>query len=226
MLFRSDFEFNYVKQLAARYFSEHKAKNYDRARPKFKHNKPVHKEITKSTEQAHYITGGSAYSYNHPQRLALVLLNNILGGPAMNSRLNLAIREKYGYTYNIESNYIAFSDTGVFNLYLATDKKHLARSIQLANKELEKLCSNPFSVNKLHQYCEQLIGQVAIAQENKTGVMLSLARSLLNYGKIESLEEIFTKIRKISPGQLCNVANEIFSHNRLSSLLYINNAED
>jgi predicted Zn-dependent peptidase len=217
-----DLVFDDVKNVIEKYFSVAKKKLHHRMQAKFKGYKPKHVIEQKTTEQAHYITGNVAMSYHHPQRISMVLLNNILGGPAMNSKLNLAIREKYGYTYNIESNYIAFNDTGLFNLYLATEKKYLNRTIDLVKKVLNKFCDEKLKAHQLNQYKNQLMGQIALSQENKSGIMLGIGRSLLNYNKVDTLDEIFKKIEKITPENIIDVANKVFDQNKMSTMVFMN----
>ncbi|MBA3899194.1 MAG: insulinase family protein, partial [Bacteroidetes bacterium] len=138
----------------------------------------------------------------------------------MNSRLNLSIREKYGYTYNLESNYSAYSDTGIFTIYLGTDLKYLNKATKLVQKELIKLQEKKLGKLQLHYAKKQLIGQTAISQENKAGVMLAIGKSLLYTGKVDPLEEVYDKIECITAEELMDVANEIFDPQNLSSLTF------
>jgi predicted Zn-dependent peptidase len=210
-----------VKNIAFKYFQNIPGSNSIKERKVFKNYNP--KEITRkreSTFQAHHITGGIAYSRKNPKRFPLILLNNLLGGPAMNSRLNLAIREKYGYTYNLESNYAAYSDTGIFSIYLGTDLKYLNKTISLVHKELQKLREKKLGKMQLHYAKKQLIGQTAIAQENKAGLMLAIGKSLLYTGKVDTLEEVYGKIESVTAEELLEVANEIFTKESLSSLTF------
>lgn len=180
------------------------------------------KEITSSKNgfQSHCIIGTEAYGIKHPKKTTLTLLNNILGGPGMNSRLNLAIREKYGFTYSIESNYTAYSDTGLFSIYLASDTNKINRSIKLTKKELEKLCDKPLGTLQLKKAKQQLIGQIAIGQENEVNLMLAIGKSVLLYDKVDTFEILKDKIEAVSSAQLLEVANEIFNEDKLSHLIY------
>lgn len=170
--------------------------------------------------QAHCIIGTEAYGINHPKKNALILLNNILGGPGMNSRLNLAVREKYGFTYSIESNYTAYSDTGIFSIYLASDKDKIHKSIKLTKKELIKFCQVPLGKLQLKKAKQQLIGQMAIGQESEMNLMLAIGKSMLLYNKVDTFETVKDKIDAITSDQLLEVANEIFNLDNLSSLIY------
>lgn len=215
-----DFDREQIKQLSKKYFSGKTFKPEDSQRKKIIHLKPQHKVVEKNTMQCHYIMGTEALSYHHPKRITMVLLNNILGGPGMNSRLNLGIREKYGFTYSVESNYLPYYDTGVFHVYLATEKKYLDKTISLVWKELDKLKHKKITSLNLKQAKQQLIGQITLAQENKSALMISLAKSLLNYGKIMSMEEVYSRIEKISSIELQEMANKVFDKNKMSSLVY------
>jgi predicted Zn-dependent peptidase len=174
----------------------------------------------RKTFQAHYITGNIAYSSHSVKRFQLYLMNNILGGPGMNSRLNMNIREKYGYTYQIESSYVPFRDSGLFNVYLATEKKYLEKTISLVEAEFRKLKNEKISPLLLSRYKNQLKGQLAISQENKAGIMLNNAKSMLNYNKPVSLPEVFQCIENVTASQLMDVANEILKPSGISSLLF------
>jgi predicted Zn-dependent peptidase len=174
----------------------------------------------RSVYQAHCMIGNRAYSSYHPQRTAMALLNNILGGPAMNSRLNLAIREKHGIAYNIESNYSPLSDTGVFAIYLGTEASNLEKSIRLVHHELEKLRLLRLGTIQLHTAKRQLTGQIAIAMESQQNDMLSMGKSLLLYNKVESLREICERINALSAENLMEAANHVFSPDSLSMLTF------
>ncbi len=181
---------------------------------------PVNKEIKADTFQTHCLIGTRAYAANHPKRSALVLLNNLLGGPGMNSRLNLNIREKYGFTYTIESFYTSYSDTGEFGIYFGTDKGTAHKCTQLVFKELEKLKRNALGPTQLSRAKKQLMGQIAIGQENSSNYMLSIGKSMLFFNKVDDLEQIRTKIERLTANLLMEVANEIFVKDQLSSLTY------
>ena len=181
---------------------------------------PFNKVIERDTYQAHCMIGNVAYSSLDDKKTGLVLLNNILGGPAMNSRLNMGIREKHGYTYNIESTYTNYSDTGLFGIYLGTDHKHLDKSIDLVYKELKKLRNSSLSTAQLQKAKQQLIGQITLAEENKSNVMLGMGESFLFYNKIDSLDEVYEKINALRAQDLTDIANEIFDVNKLSTLIY------
>lgn len=177
-------------------------------------------EVKKDTHQAHCLIGGPAYSFRSEKRLALHLLNNYLGGPGLNSKLNLVLREKRGYAYNVESSYTSYSDTGIVNIYFGTDQKDLKKSIELTKKELLQLCNNPLGTTQLSRAKKQIKGQIAISAENNENQMLSIGKSLLAYNKVDSLKTICDKIDAISASELMEAANEVFHPEILSSLIY------
>jgi len=150
----------------------------------------------------------------------LILLNNLLGGPGMNSRLNLGIREKYGFTYSIESNYTNYEDTGFWSIYFGTEPQSVKRTLKLINKELKKLRDVKLGSVQLKKAQQQLIGQLAIAQENNCNLMQSIAKSYMSFGKVDSLEEMNQKILGITAVQLLEVAQEIFKEDELSTIIY------
>ncbi|MGC3977078.1 MAG: pitrilysin family protein [Paludibacteraceae bacterium] len=179
------------------------------------------KVIKRKTNQVHCLMGGEAYSFHHPDRLSLYLLNNILGGPGMSSLLNLSLREKHGLVYTVESNYQPFTDCGWWAVYFGTDADNAEKCEQLVKTELKKLCDDKLSPNKLKQYQLQLMGQMAIASENKENMALSLGKSILRYGKFDSLDKINENIRSLTAEQLQRVANEVFNIEKINILKYV-----
>lgn len=181
---------------------------------------PVNKIINKRTHQAHCIVGTRAYSINHHGRLPLELLNNILGGPGLNSRLNLALREKHGFTYNIESFYTSYTDTGVLGVYFGTEEDKLEKSLSIVRKEIKRLRDVKLGVLQLDRAQKQMIGQLAIASENKGNALLNIGRSYLLFNKVDSLQTVFEKISKVNSNQIQDVANELLDEQLLSNLIY------
>ena len=208
-----------VIALAEKYFGKRSNQSPLEKRKPFKKIKPAQSTVVRSINQVHCISGCTAYSLTSPHRYAMILLNNILGGPGMNSKLNLNIREKYGYTYSIESGYHAYSDTGLFHIYFATDKKNFERVLNLVNKELEKMKS-PVSDRQFNQYKKQLVGQINMAQEHKLNLLLGMAKSLLYFNTILSLDEVNANIQNIALPQFLQVANNILNTHTHTSLLY------
>lgn len=213
--------FKKVIKLAEKYLSDLPVYNSESKRSLFSQYSPVIEERSKSILQAHSMIGRPAYPVTMEKRLPFFMLVNLLGGPSMNSRLNLALREKFGYVYNIDANYTAFTDTGVFAIYFATEKKQLAKSIHLVMKELKKLSDAPLSSNQLHIYKQQLKGQLAMAEESNISFMQMMGKSLLDLGQIDSLNEIFKMIEKITANDLVEIAREMFVPDQLTILKYI-----
>jgi len=182
---------------------------------------PSRRELVKNTHQVHFILGNRAYDLNHPDRMGLYLLNNILGGPGMNSLLNLSLREKHGLVYNVESNYQPFTDTGMWSVYFGCDTDNAERCEQLIYAELQKLREQPLSSNALKKYKLQLMGQIAIATEQKENLALSFGKSFMRYGKIDDLETVRKRINEITSEKLQTIAIEIFDQQALSVLKYV-----
>jgi len=182
---------------------------------------PARREIVKNTHQVHFMLGNRAYDLNHPDRMGLYLLNNILGGPGMNSLLNLSLREKHGLVYNVESNYQPFTDTGMWSVYFGCDTDNAVRCEQLIYAELQKLREQPLSNNALKKYKLQLMGQIAIATEQKESLALSFGKSFMRYGKIDDLETVRKRINVITAEKLQTIAIEIFDQKSLSVLKYV-----
>lgn len=184
---------------------------------------PLHHTVKRKNHQAHLVLGAPAYGVRDTKRTALILLNNLLGGPGMSSRLNLSIREKYGFTYAIDSSYAIYSDTGLWSIYLGTEASSVERCRDLVYKELKKLRDVPLSSLQLQKAQNQLKGQIAMAQESNNALMLGFAKTYLLFNRIDTFEEIATKIDAISAKNLQDIACEIFDENQLSSLLYTGN---
>lgn len=181
---------------------------------------PFKTEKRKNTFQVHALLGNIGYNFNDPRRVGLHLLSNIIGGPGMISRLNLALRERRGLSYNIEASYTPYSDTGLFNLYFSTDKNDLGKCLEIIEKEFKTLCSKPMGTVQLKKAKQQISGQLAISYESYESQMLSIGKSYLVYGKVDSIEEMFNKIEAITASELVDIANEILNRDTLSSLIY------
>lgn len=176
--------------------------------------------VKKDILQTHCIIGNRAYSAKDPRARTLILLNNLLGGPGMNSRLNLGIREKYGFTYTIESNYTTYLDTGVWSIYFGTEAQSVKKTLRLILKELNKLRTKKLGPLQLQKAKQQLIGQLAIAHENNCNRMQSNAKSYMTFGKVASVEETKKKILAITAEELQEVAQDIFKEELLSTIIF------
>ena len=212
--------FKRVVKLAERYFGSVAPNLRQITRETILPAAPTVKELRKRTFQQHCIVGCRTYDLHNPQRVAMYLLNNVLGGPGQNSRLNLALRERSGYAYNVESSYTPYSDTGVFSIYFGSDKSNFERAQNLLFEELKLLRTKRLGVQQLAKAKRQLIGQLAIASENGESLMLSVARSFLFYNTVEGFESVSAKIEALSADDLLRVANENLSEQNLTTLIY------
>ncbi|RPH33007.1 MAG: insulinase family protein [Bacteroidales bacterium] len=212
--------FNRVQKLAERHLGWVAPNKRKIQRDGFRNYTPHTKIVKKSTFQTHCVIGNIAYDLQEPKRIGMHLLNNILGGPGLNSRLNLALREKHGYAYNIESMYNPYSDTGLFCIYFGTDKGNLDKSMALINKELDRIMAKKLGVLQLFKAKRQLMGQLAIASDSNESLMLSVAKSFMVYNTADSLEVIYAQIENLTSANLLDIANDILNPNKLSTLIY------
>ena len=210
-----------LKKSVEKYFGEIPGNFRHKKRPSPGEYKPGQLNSRKDTFQAHCITGCTGYDLQHEKRIGLHLLNNIIGGPGLNTRLNMSLREKNGYSYHNESHFSPYSDTGVISVYFSSDKNKLVRSRKVVLREFARLRDTKLGTLQLYRAKRQLLGQIAISSDNYETLMLSMAKSLLVYNKIDSLEEIGKKIDGISSGEILEIANEILDEKRLSFLTYL-----
>ena len=187
--------------------------------------RPVSLEKKADTWQNHCIIGNIAYDLHDKRRMGLFMLNNILGGQGMNSRLNLSLREKRGYAYNVESVYNPYTDTGLVTIYFGTDTRNLGRSIDLVHSEIDRLRRQPLGTLQLSRAKNQIKGYLARAYENHESLMLSLGKSLLIFDRIDSMNETFRKIDAVTSTELMETATAIFDKSLLSTLIYRQNGE-
>lgn len=213
-------DFAALLKMLDKYFGQAEERLRNASRRRFTSYVPNDKIITKDTYQAHCVMGGLAFDAQHPLRITMVLLNNILGGNALNSRLNLAMRERRGMAYNVESNYTAYSDTGLFNVYFGTDKENLNKAFDLVNKEFDLLRTKKLGTVQLGQAKKQLIGQFAISTESREDMMLSIGKSYLLYNKVDPLRVVVNKIEGITADEMLEVANVVLDKNKMSTLIY------
>ncbi len=189
-------------------------------RSSFSGYKPERLEVKKSNYQTHLMMGNVAYPSDHEDRIGMFLLSNILGGPGMNARLHMTLRERHGYTYNVETNYSTYSDTGLFAIYLGMDEKFLKKCIDLTHKELRLLREKGLGTLQLHKAKQQLLGQVAIGQENNQSQMLGIGKSILAFDEVRTWREIGEKINGLTSSQLLKIANEVLDEKDFSYLIY------
>ena len=164
--------------------------------------------------------GSRGYNAYEDKRTALYLLNNILGGPGMNSRLNIALRERRGLVYNVESNLTSYTDTGTFCIYFGCDPEDTGLCTRLVYKELKRLRDTRMTPSQLAAAKKQLIGQIGVASDNNENNALGMAKTFLHYNKYETSEAVFRRIERLTPENLLEVANEMFAEDYLSTLIY------
>ncbi len=170
--------------------------------------------------------GNVAYDRKDDRRFPMYLLNNILGGPAMNSRLNLAVRERHGYAYTVESAFLPYTDTGIFSIYFGTDNENLDKSLALIRKELEKIRTVKLGALQLSQARKQLVAQIEIANESNLNYLMAAGKAYLHDNHLDGPDMIRKKIEAITAEQIMEVAQEIFEPEKLSMLIFQNNNHD
>jgi predicted Zn-dependent peptidase len=215
-----DYDFKKVVKLSEKYFGTVPVNNNKKQRSIPQKNTFSLNVFTKPISQTHCIIGNQAYSSSHQHKNGLLLLNNLLGGMGMSSRLNLEIREKHGIAYTIESNYTALTDTGIFSIYFGTDNEKAEKAAKLIYKELKKLREQKLGILQLHQTKEKFIGQIALAEENRMSLIISMAKSLLDFNYADTLQQVFDKINAVTAEQLLEISNEIFDNSRMITLLF------
>ncbi len=206
-----------IERLASKYLNIPKAKRRV-TRKKASAYKPREKEITRQVKQGRCAIGREAYPIYHENRIPFFMLVNILGGPGMNSRLNLSLREKYGFVYSVDAHYVSYTDTGMFAVYFGTELKQLDKCINLVKKELVKFCDERLSPRQLASAKEQIKGQLAMSEENNLNHMMMMGRSILNRGYVPSLDEIFGLIEQTDSKKIQSMAREMFNPAQLSYL--------
>lgn len=210
-----------IIKLADKHLAPIKKHYSERQRLAFDYYSPEHIKIKKDILQAHFSMGKPTFPLTHRSKVPFAMLINLLGGPGMNTRLNLALREKLGYVYNIDAQYFAYSNIGLFAIFFGTEQKNLKRSINVVNREIKKLRESRLGKVQLHSLKEQMMGHLAMSKENNVGVMLSLGKSLLDLGKVTSLDETFTKIKKVGASDLLELANQELNTDTMTTLTYL-----
>jgi predicted Zn-dependent peptidase len=210
-----------VQRLAKKYLEGFYNLCLNGKRKRFSNYKPQEQILRRTVKQAKCALGRDAYSIRHQDRVPLYMLVNMLGGPGMNSQLNLSLRERYGFVYSVEAHYIPYTDTGMFAVFFGTEPKQLDKCIRLVKKEMFKLCDKPLSPRKLSGMKEQIKGQLAMSEENNLSLMLMMGRSVLDFGRVPTLEEIFEEIDQTSSAKLQDIAQDIFDEKTLTFLTMI-----
>lgn len=218
-----DLNFRKISLQVEKYFESVKTDVPGTERQPFSTYTPFNLNLTRSTFQTHCMIGNVAYNRTDPRRFPLFLLNNILGGPAMNSRLNLAVRERHGYAYTVESAFLPYTDAGIFSIYLGTDNENLEKSLALIRKEMEKLRTVRLGAFQFSQSKKQLIGQIEIANESNLNYLMAAGKAYLHDSRLDEPDDIRKKIMAITSEQIMETAQEIFDPQNLSTLIFQNN---
>ena len=176
--------------------------------------------IQKNTHQAHVMIGTRAYDVNDSRRMPLYLLNNMLGGPGMNAKLNLALREHNGLVYTVESTMVAYGDTGIWSIYFGCDEHDVKRCLRLVRKELDKFMQKPLSEAQLKAAKKQIKGQVGVACDNRENFALDFGKSFLHYGWEKNVDRLYEQVDEITAEQIQAVAQELFDKDRLTTLIF------
>ena len=176
--------------------------------------------MQKNTHQAHVMIGTRAYDVNDDRRMPLYLLNNMLGGPGMNAKLNLALREHNGLVYTVESTMVAYGDTGTWSIYFGCDEHDVKRCLRLVRKELDKFMQKPLSDAQLKAAKKQIKGQIGVACDNRENFALDFGKSFLHYGWEKNVDRLYEQVDEITAAQIQAVAQELFDKNRLTTLIF------
>lgn len=217
---QGQYDFKKIIRLAEKYMSDIPTVEIENRRTPPPLYIPEHLTVTKDTHQAHVMIGSRGYNAYDDKRTALYLLNNVLGGPGMNSKLNVSLRERRGLVYNVESNLTSYTDTGAFCIYFGTDVDDMDTCLKLTYKELKRMRDVKMTSSQLAAAKKQLIGQIGVASDNFENNALGMAKTYLHYHKYESSELVFKRIEELTAGQLLEVANEMFAEEYLSTLIY------
>ena len=176
--------------------------------------------MEKHTHQAHVMIGTQAYDVHDDRRMPLYLLNNILGGPGMNAKLNLALREHNGLVYTVESTMVAYGDTGTWSIYFGCDEHDVKRCLRLVRKELDKFMEKPLSDAQLRAAKKQIKGQIGVACDNRENFALDFGKSFLHYGWEKNVDRLYEQVDEITSQQIQSVAQELFDEHRLTTLIF------
>ena len=176
--------------------------------------------MQKNTHQAHVMIGTRAYDVNDDRRMPLYLLNNILGGPGMNAKLNLALREHNGLVYTVESTMVAYGDTGTWSIYFGCDEHDIKRCLRLVRKELDRMMEKPLSDSQLKAAKKQIKGQIGVACDNRENFALDFGKSFLHYGWEKNVDCLYEQVEAITSQQIQDVARELFDKDRLITLIF------
>lgn len=210
-----------VIRLAEKYLKDIPVQHSSRNRKPFKKYVPKQLQVERTLTQAQCAIGRDAYPVQHDDSLTFFMLTNLLGGPSMNTRLNMALREKHGLVYAVDAEYQSYTDTGMFSIYFGTEPRQLEKATAYVMKELKRLREVPLGSMQLHRTKEQLMGQLAMSSENNQSLMLAMARSILDEYEMETLETLYEKIGATDAKKIQAVAQEMLQEKDLSLLSFV-----
>jgi predicted Zn-dependent peptidase len=220
-----EYEFDYVKKVFIKYMSdinlkEEKNRQHRQRKKEKAEYVPKTRRVEKETHQAHVMMGCRAYSSDDKRRVALYFLNNIIGGPGMNSLLNVALREHNGLVYTVESMLTNYTDSSMFSIYFGCDSKDIEKCIRIVRKELHALMEHGISKTKFTASMKQIKGQIGVSCDNFENYALDMAKSYLHYNKFDGIEETFKLLDQLTPKILQEVAQDLFHDDNISILIY------
>jgi predicted Zn-dependent peptidase len=210
-----------VKKVAEKYFKDIPTKQSNLIRNPVEKYIPTHTVVNRGITQAHVAIGRPSYAIADDKRLPFFTLVNLLGGPGMNSRLNLSVRERHALVYSIDATFNPYIDTGFWGIYFGTEPKQVKKAMSLIHQELKKLREVTLTQTQLFNNQQQLIGQLAMAEEGNMNFMLMMAKSLLDLERIDSLDELFVQMQKVTALDIRDLANEMFQEDEISSLTFM-----
>ena len=216
-----DFTDSYVEKLVGKYISNIIPSTREFARVSPAEYIPKKLEFVRNTAQAHCVIGGRAPSISDDDKYAFFLLNNILGGPNMTSKLNMSLREKNALVYQVDSQYQTYSDTGLWYVYLGTDHEDLPKAKRLVYKEMNKLIDSEISQSLLNRSKRQIIGQLILSQENRENTILSSAKQFMAFNKVSNIDEAKEKYMDVTASQVLDMAQKYFVKDNLSEIIYL-----
>ena len=208
-----------VEKMAKKYLEKRPAQKSTAKRKKFNTYKQRELTLQRGVKQSRFAIGREAYPLLHANRIPFYLLVNMLGGPGMNSKLNLAVREKHGLVYSIDAQYLSYADTGMFAIYFGTDPKQGKKCLSLVRKELDKLSDKRIGEKEFTSVKEQIKGQLAMSEENNLGLMIMMGRAVIDLDRVPLLQEVYDKIDGVSAKTVQQVAREMFDEKMLSYLV-------
>lgn len=224
-----NYTFERVKKTAEKYLQNHSSRSTLHVSPSTLHASPSTFHASskgetivrnKGTHQAHVMMGCPAYPSNDKKRVALYFLNNLIGGPGMNSILNIALREHHGLVYTVESSLTNYTDTATFAIYFGCDAEDVEKCLRIVRKELDKLMQTPLTKRQFEAAMKQIRGQIGVACDNFENYALDMAKSFLHYNKFEGVEDTFQHLNQLTPELLQEVAQDLFSEQNLTTLIF------